>query len=171
MDNKIKFLPKEIIDKMIERQVQQGNKPDVNVFRNYPAANRSEGGFDWYESPEEVEGDDFWHDIIEYKNLDVFYKLYPKNEYSKDEYPKIMMVSDNPITEENIGNKRVVFMKKLDKYLAWANAETFEEAEQISEPTAWFYAEDIKEDDTITLTHEEIAIKLNIDPSKLKIIK
>ena len=134
MDNKLKYFPKQIIDKMIERQVQQGNKPDVNVFRLDPAANRSEGGFDWCDSPET---DVFWSEVIEFKNIDAFYDLYPDNEYSKDEYPKIMMVSDNPINEKNKGYKRVVFMKKLNKYLAWANAETFEKAEQISEPTAW----------------------------------
>ena len=107
MENKIKFLPKEIIDKMVERQVQQGNKPDVNVFNNYPAATYSDGGFDWCDSPE---GDNFWSDIIEDMKLDKFYDLYPNNEYSKDEYPKIMMVSRSSLSV-NLFIKNSLFAK------------------------------------------------------------
>ena len=58
-------------------------------------------------------------------------------------YPKVMMVSDCPITKGNNGQKRVVFMEKMGKYLAWSNAETIEEAEKVFDCTIWEYAVDV----------------------------
>ena len=58
-------------------------------------------------------------------------------------YPKVMMVSDYPIIKGNKGNKRVVFMEKMGKYLAWANVETIEEAEKVFDCTIWEYAVDV----------------------------
>ena len=58
-------------------------------------------------------------------------------------YPKVMMVSDCPITKGNKGQKRVVFMEKQGKYLAWANVETFEKAETECDVTIWLYAVDV----------------------------
>ena len=59
------------------------------------------------------------------------------------EYPKVMMVSDAPITKGNNGQKRVVFMEKQGKYLAWANAETLEDAEKEVDSYTWEYAVDV----------------------------
>ena len=58
-------------------------------------------------------------------------------------YPKVMMVSDCPITKGNNGKQRVVFMEKLGTYLAWANAETIEESEKEVESYTWKYAVDV----------------------------
>lgn len=58
-------------------------------------------------------------------------------------YPKVMMVSDRPITKGNEGKKRVVFMEKMGKYLAWTNAETIEESEKEFESCTWAYAVDV----------------------------
>ena len=58
-------------------------------------------------------------------------------------YPKVMMVSDFPITKGNKGKQRVVFMEKMGKYLAWANAETIEDAEKQVESYTWKYAADV----------------------------
>ena len=58
-------------------------------------------------------------------------------------YPKVMMVSDCPITKGNNGKQRVVFMEKLGTYLAWANAETIEDAEKQVESYTWAYAVDV----------------------------
>ena len=58
-------------------------------------------------------------------------------------YPKVMLVSDSPITKGNKGKKRVVFMEKLGTYLAWANAETIEESEKEVESCTWEYAIDV----------------------------
>ena len=56
-------------------------------------------------------------------------------------YPKVMMVSDCPITKG--WNKRVVFMEKMGKYLAWTNVETIEESENEFETCTWEYAVDV----------------------------
>ena len=55
-------------------------------------------------------------------------------------YPKVMMVSDFPITKGNKGKQRVVFMEKMGKYLAWANVATIEDAEKEMMTTTWNYA-------------------------------
>jgi len=59
-------------------------------------------------------------------------------------YPKVMMVSDYPITEINTGSPRVVFMEKCGKYIAWINADTLEKAETVLDTTYWRYAKDIE---------------------------
>lgn len=62
---------------------------------------------------------------------------------AKKEFPRVMLVSDiNNITS---GKKRVVFMKKNDKYIAWSNAETLEEAEERTDTRAWPYAWELEE--------------------------
>ena len=58
-------------------------------------------------------------------------------------YPKVMMVSNFPISENNKGYKRVVFMEKLGKYLAWQYAETFEAAEKETCIALWKFAVDV----------------------------
>ena len=58
-------------------------------------------------------------------------------------YPKVMMVSDCPITKGNKGKQRVVFMEKMGKYLAWTNVETIEESENEVQTMTWKYAVDV----------------------------
>ena len=131
-----KELPVEIQDKMLEHQVAQGNKRDFKVFINNIASNIRKGGFYWTDS---VEGEDFWIEIINDENISHFYTLYPKQNY-----PKVMMVSKDPITEANPGTTRVVFMEKCGKFLAWNDVSTLEEAETVTNTTSWTYAKDIE---------------------------
>ena len=64
-------------------------------------------------------------------------------------FPRVMLVSIDEIK----WHKRVVFMKKCDRYLAWNKAETIEESESISSITAWRYAKEIEpKQHTITLS-------------------
>lgn len=58
-------------------------------------------------------------------------------------YPKVMMVSNFPISEKDKGYKRVVFMEKQGKYLAWQYSETIEESEKEVETCTWTYAVDV----------------------------
>ena len=62
---------------------------------------------------------------------------------SEKQFPRVMLVSSN----NNITTscKRVIFMKKNDKYIAWNNAETLEEAENVTDATAWNYAWEVEE--------------------------
>ena len=70
----------------------------------------------------------------------------PKEENS---FPRVMLVSDDGDAWE----RRVVFMKKCDRFLAWNNAETIEESESIFDPAAWRYAKEIEpKQHTITLS-------------------
>ena len=63
---------------------------------------------------------------------------------SKDNYPKVMMVSDYPITKTNPGTPRVVFMEKCGRYIAWDGATTLKEAETTIATTSWKYAKDVE---------------------------
>ena len=49
--------------------------------------------------------------------------------------------------------KRVVFMKRCNRYLSWLKAETIEESEGFYEATAWRYAKEVEsKPSTITLS-------------------
>lgn len=64
-------------------------------------------------------------------------------------FPRVMLVNNGG----NEWHKRVVFMKKCDRYLAWNKAETIEESESICGQTAWRYAKEIEpKQQTITLS-------------------
>ena len=73
----IKDFPIEVVQKMVDYQVEQGNKADITEFqiRNYSYI--SLGGFSWGNT---VEGFDFWDDVINDKKFYVFFKKYPKLE-------------------------------------------------------------------------------------------
>lgn len=92
-----------------------------------------------------------------------------------NEYPKVMKVSDYPIKtmrdfmeEEN----RVVFMEKNNKFLAWSNAKTLEEAEKVNDVIICNYAVDLdwkpEESKPLKLTLKQIAEKFNVE--KIEII-
>ena len=86
----LKGFPEEVVEKMLERQVEQGNKRDVSVFEKDSWADQPAGGFDWSSSPEELL---FWCAIIEDKDFELFFKLYPKQEartVKKDEAIEIL---------------------------------------------------------------------------------
>ena len=66
----IKDFPIEVVQKMIERQVEQGNEADVTVFQS-----NCWGGFVWEDTDERT---DFWVSVIGGGNFDIFFKRYPK---------------------------------------------------------------------------------------------
>lgn len=72
----LKGFPKEVVERMLQHQVTQGNKKDVTVFETSIYNGSDEGGFSWYNSSE---GDSFWNRVIIDKNFDVFFEKYPKN--------------------------------------------------------------------------------------------
>ena len=62
---------------------------------------------------------------------------------SEKQFPRVMLVShDNDITTSY---KRVVFMKKNNKYMAWRYAETIKESEETLNTVAWSYAWEAEE--------------------------
>lgn len=72
----IENFPIEVVEKMIERQVEAGNTPDVKVFQKWATIAKASGGFNWNDT---AEGTEFWHNVILKKNFEVFFKKYPKD--------------------------------------------------------------------------------------------
>ena len=81
----------------------------------------------------------------------------------ENSFPRVMLVSD----DGDSWNKRVVFMKRCNRYLAWNKAETIEESEGVFETTSWRYAKEIPE--KVELTKSEIAEKFGISIEQLVI--
>ena len=84
----------------------------------------------------------------------------PKEE---NPFPRVMLVNNGG----NEWYKRVVFMKKCDRYLAWNKAETIEESESICLVLTWRYAKELPE--KVELTKSEIAEKFGISIEQLVI--
>lgn len=82
LKGQLKSFPIEVVQKMVERQVEQGNKADVTVFQKNKCIGRVFKGLEWVETDE---GIDFWNDVIRYENFDVFFEKYPKSEPSETE--------------------------------------------------------------------------------------
>ena len=72
--------PIEVVQKMVERQVEQGNEPDVTIFQKDCRATRLERGFTWQST---IEGDAFWYITIAQNRFDEFFKRYPKTPSKK----------------------------------------------------------------------------------------
>ena len=81
----------------------------------------------------------------------------------ENSFPRVMLVSD----VKHEWYKRVVFMKKNDRYLAWNNAETIEDAELTYGVASWRYAKELPE--KVELTKSEIAEKFGISIDQLVI--
>ena len=71
----IKDFPIELVEKMIEEQVKQGNKADVEVFQKNASTDAEDGGFDWDKTDNDI---DFWQEVIGEGNFDLFFEKYPK---------------------------------------------------------------------------------------------
>ena len=155
-------LPVEIQERMLECQVEQGNLRNPEVFKENITNTSKKGGFNWCDTKE---GGGFWSTILSADIIDHFYTKYPK----PSPYPKLMMVSSYPITYKNKGWKRVVFMEKNGKYLAWGSAETLEQAEHVAESSTWKYAKDIEPESEHPLKDIKTQIeKLEQELQKLK---
>lgn len=75
LKGEIKDFPIEVVQKMVDNQVLQGNEANVSVFQHDATAELWEGGFAWEETREGV---NFW-DIIIGEQLDVFFEHFPKD--------------------------------------------------------------------------------------------
>lgn len=72
----IKDFPKEVVEKMLERQVEQGNEKDVSVFEKDRYIVKSSGGFSWSNT---IEKFDFWNSVLFRKDFNLFLKNTLKN--------------------------------------------------------------------------------------------
>ena len=71
----IEGFPIEIIEKMIDKQVSQGNPPNVKVFQERRNIEAWIKGFNWRSTSE---GCEFWGKVVGGRNFDYFFKKYPK---------------------------------------------------------------------------------------------
>ena len=71
----IEYFPIEIVEKMIEEQVKQGNKADVEVFQKKANAGAMTSGFCWSSTDD---GYGFWDLVINDGNFNLFFEKYPK---------------------------------------------------------------------------------------------
>ena len=69
--------PIEIVERMLECQVEQGNKRDVSVFEREKKTTKHFNGFFWGETKEDLY---FWEEVIANKNFDLFFQKYPKKQ-------------------------------------------------------------------------------------------
>lgn len=74
--NKLEGFPEEIVNKMMERQVEQGNPADHTVFENRLSVDKDLKGFTWSKT---TEGRSFWDQVISDKRFEVFFEKYPKS--------------------------------------------------------------------------------------------
>lgn len=72
----LKGFPIEVVQKMVDYQVEQGNEADVTVFQKDITSTHGEGGVSWGATQETF---DFFHDIVKSKNFNLFFNKYPKN--------------------------------------------------------------------------------------------
>lgn len=56
----VNVIGKDVLNKMLQYQVDQGNKPDYKVFEQNPSASKYESGFTWDYT---TEGWSYWNDI------------------------------------------------------------------------------------------------------------
>ena len=173
----IKDFPIEVVEKMIEEQVKQGNCPNVEVFQQYISASVDDDGFTWGDTED---GDDFWIEIIDGGNFDLFFKKYPK----KNKPNLVYIVGDSEIGMDII--------KTLEKY-GGINEHNYKgernDAVYYIEPNNNFieicdfahlklwdvilatYTPIDAEESVLEVTMEEIAEKFGIDVTNLRIKK
>ena len=71
---KLEKFPIEVVKRMLECQVEQGNVEDATVFQRKPSAGKKFGGFDWWDT---IEDEDFWYYVIVGKDFGLFFGKYP----------------------------------------------------------------------------------------------
>ncbi len=108
----IKCFPIEIVDKMIERQVEQGNNSNYVVFQVNACNNKRNGGFNWEDT---VEGESFWYEVIGKKRFDLFFEKYP--------HYKETIISEYNNFKKVESNLRLMLKNKFSNILKETNKE------------------------------------------------
>ena len=102
--------PIEIVKKMIEYQVEQGNSPNVRIFQKDKFQNNQHGGFLWNTT---VEGYNFWYQVIAQCDFDMFFKKYPEKAVDSDEMDSDPTNTKLEVTMEQIAEKFGVSVEDL----------------------------------------------------------
>ena len=122
----LKGFPTEIVEKMLERQVEQGKPRNVAVFEYIRNTGVNLEGFCWMNTPE---GQNFWEEVIEKKNFELFFKKYPKTKKELT-FPREMIVWDCDKNNKQIELVYGIFPERnspykvvVGSYAIWRNAE------------------------------------------------
>ena len=94
-------LPKEIQDKMLERQEQQIGVKNSESFKKSLSTCNGTGGFHWRKSKE---GHKFWSKIAYHRETDHFYEMYPKVEDEPIKTTSECVFDKKKILEQNDRN-------------------------------------------------------------------
>jgi hypothetical protein len=170
----IKGFPIEVVEKMIEEQVKQGNCPNVEVFQKYNRADRKGGGFNW-DDAENTYG--FWSVVINDCDFDLFFEKYPKKA------KMVYIVGDSEIGEDiiktlekNGGINHHGYCGDTDGVLYYIepNNDTIEicdvdKDKLLYEVLLATYTPIDAEESVLEVTMEEIAEKFGVDVSNLRI--
>lgn len=132
----LKGFPIEVVERIVEYQVYQGNKADVSVFSEDLTRDKACGGFDWEDTKE---GFVFWESVIDYKNFDLFFERYPKAK--KDEtiketlYEKVCKALEGMDVEIKQVYNGVHVSERLgvDGVLRWLDNQNADEARKAAE--------------------------------------
>lgn len=173
----IKDFPIEVVEKMIEEQVKQGNYPNVKVFQKNATADAENGGFSWFICEDDY---DFWLEVIDGDNFDLFFEKYPKK-------PNLVyIVGDSEIGRDIIktlekygGINRHNYCGNTDGVLYYIdpNNNTIEMCsidgteKMLYEVLLATYTPIDAEESILEVTMEEIAEKFGVDVSNLRIKK
>lgn len=170
--------PIEVVQKMIEEQVEQGNKADVTVFQDDNIADTYGGGFSWVNAKD---GDDFWCEIISKENFNLFFDRYPnevklshlvyvkQNGTIKGEDIIELLKSYGGTNYDNLDGKSpnsLYYLNPISKNIEWLCVGN---TPYLSIMLALGYSEVKVESKLVEITMEEIAEKFGVDESLLRI--
>lgn len=177
--------PIEVVQKMVERQVEQGNKPDVTIFQKECRTLKCDGGFTWDST---IEGELFWCRVIGIKSFDEFFERYPKGSLSKKVYIWGHPTKGNKVIEAlkerggldssiGYGGNRtdgIYYIDPITSDIGFIRADS--NADRVEQRlfnmvTTYHEKIEINEDEVLELTLDEIAEKFGVDVEKLKIKK
>lgn len=169
--------PIEVVEKMLEEQIKQGNVLSLEVFFDCLSADKLQGGFNWGETED---GKEFWKKVIQKNNFDLFFEKYPKNNNlvyvvgngnEVGEYVISTLVKYGGINKhEYTGNNRgdYYFIDPVTKYIEIADKDSQKHIYNVIQTT--FTRIDI-ETPIIELTMEEIAHKFGVSVKHIRIKK
>jgi len=92
----LKNIADPIVHKMLEHQVTQGNPRDVSVFEKRRTTGRINGGFDWFETPEDYS---FWKSVLNDGNYTLFFEKYPEPAEAPQDAKVLVSVQDDELMD------------------------------------------------------------------------
>lgn len=118
----IKEFPIEVVQKMVDEQIRQGNRPDVSIFSDRLLRLGSDhGGFSWHLT---ADGYDFWNCVINMGHFALFFEKYPKKQIKMEEKTiKINVPEGYEVDEANSTFAEIKFKPIVAKYpKSWEDA-------------------------------------------------